>query len=202
MATDPFDRPNPPPSIRKTPVKVGDEVELQHEQSKLFLSKFGRWYVVGGDLNRDILPPELGKVPFPVKIASVGNRKRNGASLESGDWVRLRTTQSIPKQNLTMIGVQEGQNWSLCKHWGEGLVQFYFTEDVFSEWQIHRVAGPGAISYGDVVTLQKKHDVPSEAGWLIKSLNEYDGAYHAELALLNVAPNAPPEARWVIYSRS
>lgn len=197
---------NPPPPdtappIRKTPVLTGDKVEFQHQGSKdpaLFLSKFGQWYRVGGHFNRDMLPPQVGAVPFPHKIVPVAgkNGKAEGDPLASGDWVRIRTTQNMPPPNLTMIGVTSGQNWSLCKHWGDALVQFYFTEDEASEWQIHRVAGPGTIHYGDTVRLQKHSKTASEAGWLKRTDTKGGNEFYADLEHKDQPSSS---ANWIIY---
>ena len=189
-----FNPPAPSTSIRKTPVLIDEDVELQHENSKLFMSKFGQWYRVGGDFNRDMLPPEVGSVPFPHKIVSAKG-KGSGSPLESGDLVRIRTTQNMPPANLTMIGVKPGQNWSLCKHWGDGLVQFYFTEDERSLWQIHRVAGSGPIHYGDTIRLEKVKNNASE-GWLRKTVKKVGNEFHADL---ESTPTG--EANWVIYPK-
>ena len=54
--------PPAPSTIRKTPIKLGDVVTLQHEASGSngFVSVYRVWWVVGGDFNRNVHAPHPG----------------------------------------------------------------------------------------------------------------------------------------------
>lgn len=192
---DSFNPPEYSTPISKKPVSTKMLVEFQHNESKQFLSKFGKWYRVGGDFNRDMLPPEVGRVPFPYKLAPIEGEERN---LLSGDMVRIQTTQTMPPNDLTMIGVVPGQDWSLCCHWGDTLLQFYYTKTTHSEFQIHLKDGaPGQqIFFGDIVLIQKLNENPAFAGWMQRTEAQANNEYHVDLVS---GKKAPESAEWVIY---
>jgi hypothetical protein len=193
--------PPAPTTIRKTPIKIGGVVDLQHEDSgrEGFISVTQCWYRVGGDLNREIVVPTLAASPIGHEILSSNSSVKSGELLRSGTEIHVRSVSQNPAWPAYKV-------WKyLSGWWGDGNASYCSLNDPKSAknavWIIEKInqngsiSGPGeAINSGDKVRLKSK----SRNAWLVNSADKHVGEHHANILK---DTSDPKRYTWVIWSQ-